>query len=70
MPKLLTVSIISALKLELRSKIRKPGAESYGNASRNCWMTHALIGHFGYIAVEDSSTVLRDDEKAVQNAKC
>jgi len=29
------------LKIESRSKMRYLGAVSYGNASRNCWITHA-----------------------------
>ena len=44
MPKLLTVSITPSLNCAPRSKIRQLGAESYGDASRDCCITGALLG--------------------------
>ena len=44
MPIAFTKATTAALKIESRSKMRCRGAESYGNASRSCWITHAEVG--------------------------
>ena len=34
----------SSEKMESLSKIKSRGAESSGNASRSCWLTHGAVG--------------------------
>jgi hypothetical protein len=40
----LTNATTAALKIVSRSNRRCLGAVSSGNASRNCWITHAAVG--------------------------
>ena len=45
MPKDRMAATTAVLNLASRSKMRKRGASSNGNASRSCWTTQAAVGH-------------------------
>jgi hypothetical protein len=65
-----TVETTSALNFESRSKIRKRcGSWLYSQVSRSCRATQKCGGITRYVVVKDSTTVVADDEKAVENAK-
>jgi len=52
-----------------RSKMTNLGADPNGNASRNCWTIHKLVGCLVTIEVQDTPTDVTDDEKAIKHAE-
>ena len=49
--------------------MRNRGADSNGNASRNCWTIHIAGRMLGDVEVQDASTVMADDEEAIKHTE-
>jgi len=63
------VAGISSPYLASRSKMRNLGADSKGNASRNCWTTPQAGGMLADVEMQDSPTIVANDEKAIEQVE-